>query len=738
MSTPLADSNSATADLARRNFLVSSAAIATGFIISWKVADAGAASQIDRTPRPGTAALQSGALPLTDWVRVTKDDVVTIVVSQAEMGQGISTTLPAILCDELGADWSRVVFELAPTKEAYRNPRISWQFTGNSESIQSFAAHMRKVGATARLMLSAAAAERWQVPLGECYTQTGTVIHRPTQRGFKFGDLAESAAKQKLPPEVILRPDNELRLVGRSVPRVDVPSKVDGSAKFGIDYVPPGLTGLLHAAIRTVPAYGAKPVKVNRAEIKSRPGVIDVVELPNAIAVVAEKYWQARAALAAAEIEFDAGPHADLSSTTLKKIYLDKLENGPFIVAKDVTAEDAPAASSFVATYELPFQAHVTQEPMNAIAHVRDDGIDVWAPTQGQEQAKLTLAAVFKRAAETVQVHRAPFLGGGFGRRLLPDFCVDATMISKAVNRPVKVLWSREEDMRRDYFRPATLHRITAELDKSGMPIRLSQKLVSPTILKPVFPPLDLSKGLDPSALEGTLHTPYAIPNWKTEFHLLDIPVPTSVYRTTGYGPSLFGLETFIDELAHRAKVDPYLFRRKLLANNPRALKVLDEVAKKSGWQKKSLPKGQGRGIAFVMAFETLVAQVIEVTVSKNKVRVDRVVSVVDPGTVFDPKIAEAGIEGGIIFGLTSAAKDEITFEKGGPVQRNFHEYDILRMSETPIIETHFIQSGAEKIGGVGEVGPVATAPALVNAIFAATGKRLRTLPLKRSGFTLA
>jgi isoquinoline 1-oxidoreductase subunit beta len=727
----------------RRQFLITGVAVAGGFALGIaRHADAASVPLPSAMPHEAGNALRNGAAPLTDWVRITRDDVVTLVVSQAEMGQGVSTTLPALLADEMGADWSRVKFELAPTAAAYRNPRIKWQFTGNSESSQAFFDHLRKMGAAARTMLVSAAAPRLGVGVAELTTEGGRVVHKASGRALSFGELAEDAAKLPVPDAPSLRPESEFKLIGRALPRVDQLAKANGSALFGIDYIPPGLTGVLYAAVRTAPAYGAKPLAVkNLADIKARVGVVDVVMLPSSVAVVAQKYWQARAALAAAEIEFDAGPNAALNSTGIRQGYLDKLANGPIKVAREVKPESpSTPATSFDATYELGFQAHATLEPMNALAHVTAEGADVWAPTQGQDQARYTLAAVLQLKPENVRVSRSPFLGGGFGRRLLPDFIVDAALLSRHTGQPVKVIWSREEDMRRDHFRPATLHRLQAQLDAKGQPIGIAQRLVSPTILKPVFPPLDLSTGIDPSALEGTLHTRYKVPAWRTEFHLFETPVPTSVYRSTGYGPTIFGLESFIDELAHRAKVDPLQFRRGLLAHDARALRVLDEVAKRSGWARK-LPnagQGRGRGIAFTDAFGTLLAQVVEVTVKGNKVKVDRIVTVADPGRVLDPKITDAGLEGGAIWALSSVAKGEITFDKGGPVQSNFHEYDLLRLRETPKFETYLLESPGVAMGGVGEVGPVATVPALANALFAATGKRFRTFPLARSGLSLA
>lgn len=721
----------------RRGFLISSAAVAGGFALGWSPVVA--APLPSALPGAAGHALATGAVAITDWVRITPDDVVTLVLSQAEMGQGISTTLPALLCDELGADWQRVKLELAPTAAAYQNPRFNWQFTGNSESTQSFHDLMRKVGATARTMLCMAAGQQLGVPPAELVAEGGRIHHRASGRSLAFGELAAAAAQVTPPSAPALRPETEFKLIGRALPRVDAAPKADGSALFGIDYIPESLSGVLFAAVRSAPAYGAQARGVkNLAEIQSRAGVVQVVVLPTAVAVVAKKYWQARAALAAADIDFDAGPHAALNSDRLKALYRDKLQNGPFKLAKEVLPEaPVPVASAFEATYELGFQAHATLEPMNALAHVTATGIDIWAPTQGQDLARLAVAGVLQRPPEQVRVFRSPFLGGGFGRRLLPDFAIEAALLSRAVGAPVKLIWSREEDMRRDYFRPATLHRLQAQLDTSGAPQAVAQRLVSPTILKNVFPPLDLSSGIDPSALEGTLHTRYKVPAWRTEFHLLQIPVPTSVYRTTGYGPSIFGLESFVDELAQRAKVDPLQYRRRLLAHDERALRVLDEVGRRAGWGRK-LPAGRGRGLAFTEAFDTVLAQVVEVSVRGRRVKVERIVTVADPGRVLDPQITTAGLEGGAIWALSSACMGEITFKDGGPVQHNFNEYDLVRLRQAPRFETHLLESPGSKLGGVGEVGPVATVPALANAIFAATGRRLRSLPLARHGYTLA
>lgn len=721
----------------RRQAILVGLSIAGGLAIGVRRSDAATTLPAPGTPLAAESALRGGATALTDWVRISRDNVVTLVVSQAEMGQGISTTLPAALCDELDADWPAVRFELAPTAPAYRNPRLSWQFTGNSESMQSFLGMVRRIGATARSLLVSAAAARLGVPETALEVDRGRVLHPDSKRSLSFGELVDDAAKLPVPQNVALKTNSSLRLLGKPLPRVDGPAKANGTALFGIDYIPDGLSGVLFAAIRTAPTYGGTPVSVrNRAELEQRPGVVRVIQLPTAVAVVAQRFWQARAALAAADIEFSPGPNVDMNSAALRQQAVRHLEQGPVKVVKE-HGEQTTGVTEHTATYELGFQSHVTMEPMNALANVTPEGVTVWAPTQGQELAMYAVAGVLQLRPEQVKIYRSPFLGGGFGRRLLPDFIIDAVLLSKAVGHPVKVIYSREEDIRRDSFRPATLQRLSAQIGAQGLPVAVSQRLVSPTILKPVYPVLDLSTGIDPSAIEGMTETRYNVPGWRAEFGLMELPVPTSVYRTTGFGPSIFGLECFIDELAHRGRQDPLRYRQRLLASDPRASRVLEQLRLRSNWDR-PLPAGRGRGVAFTDAFGTLLGQVVEVSVKGKKLKVERIVTVADPGQVLDPEITRASLEGGAVFALSSACKGEITFNAGGPQQTNFHDYDLLRMREAPRFETHLLESPGAQLGGVGEVGPVATVPALVNALFAATRIRVRQLPLARSGFELA
>jgi isoquinoline 1-oxidoreductase beta subunit len=732
----------------RRRFLVTAALASGGLLLKCAVV----------TPEAlASAEADSGkVIPLNAWLKIGTDDSVTIVVSQAEMGQGIRTTLPAVIAEELGADWSRVRLEDSPTDPAYRNPRLNWQFTGNSESTPSFFELMRHMGASAREMLISAAAQRWKVDPGACRTEAGKVLHKSSRRSARFGDLVEAAAKITPPAKPPFKSDKDWTLLGKPLPRVETPSKLDGSAIFGMDVTVPGLA---HAAVRQCPVFGGDVASFDRSSIAGFPGIIDVVRIPNGIAVVAETYWQAKSALDALNVSFSEGPAASTSTDTLRDDYRRAMESNDWLLVHvdgnadalhheypnvPLSKDTVPANNARPETYptiysqeyESQFLAHATMEPMNCTARVQGETVEIWAPTQGQEITRLTLASVFKLPKENIQVSRT-FLGGGFGRRLVADFALQAALASKAVGRPVKVVWSREEDMQHDIYRPATLHRITAGINEYGRLRAIAHRLVSPSILQYVFAPA-VTDIYDPSCLEGLLETHYDIPNVRVDFKLLHIPVPTSVLRTTGYGPNIFALESFIDELAARKGIDTYHYRRDLLADSPRSLAVLDLVAQKSNWDTPA-PKGHYRGIAYAEAFGTHTAHVVEVSVSRyRQVKIHKVVCVADPGTALNPDITINSLEGGIAWGLSCAFKSEITFDRGRAVQSNWHDYSILRMPEMPPVEVHLINSGARPLGGTGEVGPVTLLPAVTNAIFAATETRFRSLPLSKHGFSLA
>lgn len=706
-----------------------------------------------------TGAEDAEEIALNAWLRIAQDGIVTIIVSQAEIGQGISTTMPALIAEELGADWSRVKFENSPTDPAYRNPRINWQFTGNSESTTAFFDLMRRMGGAAREMLITAASSRWNVPPAECDTENSYVIHRPSSRKLGFGEIAAEAGKLPTPKAPKLRDRAEWKLIGKSIPRVDVPAKVNGTAVFGIDFHVPGL---VYAAVKQSPVFGGKVKSFDASAIKEMPGVIGAYEIPNGVAVVADSYWRASTALRKLPVEFDEGPNAQVSSESLMKQYRAAMDGKVWVLVQATGDPDAlhhdypniplektpggeearPSVATreilptvFSAEYESQFLAHATMEPMNATVKVGPDGIDVWAPTQGQEMTQLVLSGAFKLPKEKVRVNRT-YAGGGFGRRLVADFALQAALLSQQTGKPVKVIWSREEDMQHDIYRPATLHKITAGIDSHGQLKAIGHQLVSPSILQYVYPAA-VTDNYDPSCLEGLLETHYRIPNIRVDFHLLKVGVPTSVLRTTGYGPNNFAMESFIDELAFRKGQDPYEYRRELLGDAKRALAVLDAVAEHSRW-KDPLPNGHARGIAFTEAFRTVIAHVVELSVDRQKrVKIHKITCVADPGIPLDPEITRNSMEGGIAWGLTCAFKSEIEFANGRTKQRHWADYPVLTMQEMPPVEVHLIDSGTLPLGGVGEVPPVTVIPAVTNAIFAATGERYRSLPLKRHGFSL-
>jgi isoquinoline 1-oxidoreductase beta subunit len=704
-------------EIGRREFLEASAGFLTGFVLSGQF-------RLDAQERKDEITLNA-------WVRIGTDDTVTLIASQAEMGQGAGTTLPAILAEELGADWKRVRLEQAPADTAYRNPRINWQFTGNSESTTGFFDLLRQMGASARAMLIAAAAEQWNVAPEECVTEAGVVLHPASGRRVRFGDVAERASRKAPPKDPALRQRAEWKLLGKPLGRVDIPSKLDGSAVFGLDFRIPGM---LYAAIALAPAIGGKIRKHDRTPAVSMPGVVDVVEIPDGIAVVADSYWRARKALAQIPIEWDDGPNASVSTASLTAQYRAALNGDQWMRIK-VSGFPPNSGETVTAEYESQFMAHATMEPMNCTARVTKDKCEIWGPIQGQELTRIEVAQALQMAPEQVQVNRT-FLGGGFGRRLWTDFSRQAALISRAVGRPVQVVWSRETDIQHDIYRPAVLYRITARVDPSGKPLSLSHRFVSPSVLQFVYPPI-VQAPFDPTCAEGTLEWHYRIPYWEVEFHQLKVPVPTSVMRTTGYGPNLFAIESFIDELAFRAKQDPYLYRRDLLADNTRALDLLDLAAEKSNWRQKPAP-GHFRGIAFAEAFRTMTAHVVELSVRGREVTIHKVTCAFDCGIALDPDICRSSMEAGIAWGLTCAFKSEITFAKGSVEQSNFHDYQLLSMAEMPPVEVHYRNSDAKLLGGTGEVGPVTLIPALANALFAATGTRYRSLPLSRSGLRLA
>jgi isoquinoline 1-oxidoreductase beta subunit len=683
------------------------------------------------------------------WVRIDPDDTVTILMSQSEMGQGISTTLPLALADELGADWGRVKTEFSPFDPAYRHPQYGWMFTGNSESSETFYPIMRTMGAAAREMLTTAAARRLQVEPATLSVSEGVIRHPASGRSLKFGEVAEDAAKLPTPATPALKPDAELTLLGRPQPRRDIPSKVDGSAVFGIDVKVPGMAV---AAIRRAPSPGGKLTGYDRAAILARPGVLNLVEIPCGLAVVADHYWTAKTALDAGKLQFEAGPLASYSTEAQRADHASRLKAGADFVSKkklgDPAAALQAAAHVHTAVYEIQAQAHATMEPMNATAHVTADKCELWLPTQGPEITHWIAKEETGLADDKIIINRT-LIGGGFGRRLLADFARIALIVAKASDRPVKVIWSREEDFRYDAYRPPSTHEVKASLGPNGLPAAMAHRVISASQMLYVFPrpaiqaqppwdrPIAPPPAYDASETEGLVEPPYAFPNYSVDQHYETTPLSVSVWRTTGAGPNNFVLESFLDELAHAAGRDPLDYRLALLsADEPRAAAVLKAVAERSDWRARRA-SGRGKGLALAKAFGGYVAQVIEVEprADGKAIKVLKVWSCVDAGKTLDPGIAESNIQGGVIWGL-SALRTEAEFRDGEIVSTNFDGFDPVHLWEAPQMDVLFLEGGG-KVGGAGELGPVPTLAAFGNAVFAATGLRIRQLPISRHGLTL-
>jgi isoquinoline 1-oxidoreductase subunit beta len=719
---PSRDRAEADMQLTRRDILRGGALVLSASLIL----DASLAA---RAPADGTAGI-------TAWVRVSRDGAVTVIASQSEMGQGISTSLSAAVADELYLPIEKVAVEFAPFAPAYRDPVYNWMFTGNSQGTSSFYPLMRKMGAAAREMLISAAAARWHASMDGITLRDGMIIH-PDGRWLSLGAVAAEAAKLAVPEHPKLRTNPPS--LGRAVPRWDIPGKVDGSAQFGIDVK---LPQMLLAAMRRAPQFGSKLAKYDAQRVNSRPGVVSVVAIPDGLIVIATTYWQAKRALDEAGLAWTKG-NSEFTSAIFEQVCAERLASGPLFTHLQKGAATPEGPTRFEATYQIPFQAHATMEPMNCTAHVADGRCEIWAPTQGMELAQTVAAQVTGVPAEQITIHRT-LLGGGFGRRLLADFVKYALLAAMAVKQPVKLIWSREEDVTHDFYRPAMLHRTVAVLNEAGSPVSLSHQVVSPSHMLYIFPrgvfkdvkdwtaPVAPPDKFATMAVEGVLEQPYDIPNQRVEQYRLDIDVPVSVWRTTGHGPNNFVLESFVDELAAASRRDPIEYRQSMLRSDARALRVLNLVGEKSGWRTRGVPQG----VALAKAFGGYVAAVADVSVEDNTLKVRRLTLAVDCGLLLDPGIAASNIEGGAVWGL-SAMQTEMTFEDGRPMQSNFDGFEPVHLWQTPPIDVHFVAS-QEKPGGTGELGPVPVPAAVCNAIYAASGKRIRTLPVSRAGLSFA
>jgi isoquinoline 1-oxidoreductase beta subunit len=701
----------------RRSLLRSAAAAGGALVLGFSIG-----------ARPARA--QAGA-EINAWIVIEPDDTVIVRVAKSEMGQGALTALPMLVAEELGCDWSKVRPELVrPSENARRNRVWGNMSTGASRSIASSHGDLRKAGATAREMLAAAAAAQWGVARAECTVSQGVIAHAASGRRMRFGEIAAAAASAPPPAQVALKEPKDWTLIGTRQRRLDVPDKVTGRTVYGIDV---RLPGMFHAAIVQCPVFKGTLKAVDERKLAGMQGIRCVLKYPDMVAVVADSWWRAKTGADALAIEWNAGAAGNVSSATIRDDLLAGLAATDAKVARkdgDAEAALAAAATRISFDYEVPFLGHATMEPQNCTARVTPDLVEVWAPTQDGETALSTAAAAAGVPNTKVVVHRTA-LGGGFGRRgIVQDFVRQAVVIAKDAGVPVKLLWTREEDTRHDQYRPVAAARLAAGLDAGGMPVALTIRLSGQSIMAGIAPHL-LRVGIDRNFLQGLLEEmSYQVPNYLLDYSLRDTPVPVGFWRSVNHSQNAFFKESFIDELAHAAGSDPYLYRRKLLARRPRELAVLDAAATKAGWRQPAAA-GIARGIALHASQGSVCAQVAEVSVADDgRILVHRVVSAIDAGHVVNPLTVEQQTESAVVYGLTAALYGEISIKDGRVQQSNFHDCRMLTLAETPRIETVIVPA-AGSWGGVGEPPVPPVAPALCNAIFAATGRRVRTLPIK-------
>jgi isoquinoline 1-oxidoreductase beta subunit len=710
------------AKTSRRAFLQASAAVGAALLLGFRLPVAGAAN-----PKGGDPFAPNA------FIRIDRQGVVTLIMPQVEMGQGVYTAIAMILAEELDVQWEQVRLEAAPPSDKlYGNPTFGIQATGNSNSIRAFWMPLRKAGAGARAILVEAAARRWKVEPGTCRAENSEVIHAASGRKLAYAALIDDAGQIQPPKDPPLKAVADFKLIGKPLKRLDTPDKVNGKVIYGIDVMPPGVK---FATLAASPVFGGKVGHVDDTKAKRVPGVHQVLVLDDFVAVVGDHMWAAKQGLAALDVSWDEGPNAKVNSAAVWQ-QIRAASEKPGAVAK--TAGDAAKAlgegERVDAAYEMPFLAHATMEPMNCTAHVQADACEVWVGIQVLPRAQAAAAKVTGLPLEKVTVHNL-LIGGGFGRRLEVDMVEKAVRIAKQVDGPVKVVWSREEDIQHDIYRPVYRDLLSASL-ANGRIAGWTHRITGSSIMARWFP-AGFQKGIDIDAIDSAADIPYDIPNLRVEYTRDEPPaVPTGFWRGVGPNNNVFAIESFIDELAKKAGKDPVAFRRDMLGKNPRLRAAVDLAASKAGWGS-ALPARHGRGIAAQISFGSFIATVIEVGVDDyGEVSLTRVVSAVDTGIVVNPDTVVAQLQGGLIFGLTAALYGEITIDKGRVQQSNFNNYRMLRIDQVPNIEVHLIKSG-EAPGGIGETGATAAPPALGNAIYAATGIRLRRLPVDRGALAV-
>jgi len=684
-------------------------------------------------PKRAEAALSNSFNP-NAYLRITPDNRITVVCGSAEMGQGVLTAIPMLVAEELDADWALVSVEQAPVDQAYNNPMFGMQATGGSTTVRGQWAPMREAGAAARAMLVAAAAETWGVDAATLRTERSQVFG-PGGKKLSYGALVAAAARQKAPAKPALKASKDFKILGKPTRRLDSAAKINGTAQFGIDA---RVDGMLVAVMARAPIAGAKPKAMDEAKARAVKGVRKIISIPNGVAVLADGYWAAKQGRDALAVQWDLGAHADLSAAKVHDILVSGANQAEAVARDEGNVKDAAAnaAKMLSAEYEVPYLAHACMEPLNCTAWVKGDEVTIWAGTQSQGPAQGILAQVGSVAPAKVKINTL-LLGGGFGRRFAPDFTIDATLLSKLSGSPVKLIYSREDDMAAGFYRPASLVRFEGALNEQGQPTLLRAAVASPSIMAASGFMKIPENGVDAMAVEGLADQPYEIANQRIVYGRAEPGPQVWFWRSVGHSQNAFFIESFVDELAHAAKADPLKFRLGLLAKHPRLRGVLELAAAKADWGKPA-PKGVHRGIAVAESFGSYVAEVAEVSVAKDGTpKVHRVVAAVDCGQTVNPQTIARQIEGAIVYGLSAALYGKITHKDGRVEQSNFHDYPVLRMSEMPKVEVHIVPS-MEAPGGIGEPGTPPIAPALMNAIFAATGVRVRKLPLETAALAKA
>ena len=698
-------------NVSRRGFFKAAAGVGAGLALGFTL------------PERNKLDAQFGRIPEVRpeaYLRINADDTITFLCPKAEMGQGPLTALSQLLADELDCDWAKIRTEIAPV-----NPQLygAVQSVVGSFSIRSYYDPMRRTGATARAMLIEAAAQKWGVDKKQCRTDSGFVINTANNQRLSYGTIADAASKLAVPMNVALKDPKDYRFIGKPIKRMDTKIKSMGQAGFGMDT---RLPGMLYAVLERCPVFGGKVVSFDASKAKAVPGVKDVIQTPSGVAVLAENTWAAMQGRKVLTVQWDENGSGAVDTAGITRMFIEKTQQPGQNARKEGQGAAAlsQVAKKVDAVYEAPFLSHAPMEPMNCTAVVRGDSCEVWAPTQAQTFSRDSAARGSGIDKEKVKIN-STFMGGGFGRRGSTDYAQEAAEIAKAVpGTPVKLVWSREDDMQHDFYRPASYVKFEGGLDSSGNPVVMTAKIASPAFGR-------VENGVASTAVEGIHDMHYAIPNVQVDYHRADTHVPVTYWRSVGYSQNLFFMESYIDEMAAAAGKDPLEFRRKLLANNPRMLNVLNLAADKAGWGK-PLPKGRYRGISVVNNIGSFTAQVAEVSVDKGKIKVHRVVIASDCGLNVNPAISRQQAESGMIYGLSAALKGAITIDKGRVQQANFNTYDVVRIDEMPVIETFLVPS-TEASGGMGEASTPGIAPAIGNAIFAATGKRLRRLPMRNA-----